>query len=182
MSEDKDNSKQPEITGDVPLDAIRHPDTMYDRTDLSARGILYFLIALTITVTLIHIISWSFVRYFAGNQVRPAPRNAAIVTPAKEAGPRGSPALRFPAPRLQADPVADLNKFRAAEEEHLNGTGWLDRKNGVAYIPIQRAIDRMAQQGLPVRPAPVLPPKANFGSGDGTPAGEGGGTAPLGNK
>lgn len=182
MSEDKDNSKQPDTSGEIPLQEIRHPETMYDRTDLSARGILYFLIALAITVTLIHIISWSFVRYFARNQLTPAPRNAAIVTPAKEAGPRGSPVLQFPAPRLQADPVADLNKFRAAEEQHLNGSGWIDKKSGVAYIPIERAIDMTAQQGLPVRPAPALPPRAQFGSGDGTVAGAGGGTAPLGNK
>ena len=41
---------------------------MYDRSDLSARGIVYFMIALAITVFVIHLISWGMVRYFAGSR------------------------------------------------------------------------------------------------------------------
>ncbi len=90
--------------------------------------------------------------------------------------------LRFPTPRLQPDPVADLNKFRAGEEEQLNTYGWVSQKDGVAHIPIERAIDTISSQGLPVQPPPALPPKAEFGSGNGTAAGAAGGTEPMGNK
>ena len=31
----------------------------------------------------------------------------------------------------------------------LNGYGWVDRKAGIAHIPIERAIDILATTGLP---------------------------------
>jgi len=149
--------------------------TMYDRSDLGARGIVYFMIALAITVLVIHLISWGMVRYLAASRVAPAPRNAAVITPFSQANPQGNPVLRFPAPQLQPDEVADLNKFRAATEEQLN-------TSGAGHIPIEQAIEAVAKNGLPVRPQPALPPRAQFGSGDGTPAGGGGGTEPKGNQ
>jgi hypothetical protein len=42
--------------------------------------------------------------------------------------------------------------MRAAEDKILNGYGWVDREHGVARIPIDRAIDLLAQRGLPARP------------------------------
>jgi len=57
-----------------------------------------------------------------------------------------------PAPRLQTDPVQDLNRLRAAEERTLNSYGWVDRDNGVVHIPIDRAIDTIVAKGLPPKP------------------------------
>jgi hypothetical protein len=148
--------------------------TMYDRSDLSARGIVYFMISLAITVLVIHLISWGMARHFAASGVAPAPRNAAVVTPSQVKA-NGNPALLFPAPQLQPDEYADLDKFRAATEEQLNAAG-------AGRIPIEQAMEAVAKNGLPVRPQPELPPRARFGSGDGTPAGAGGGTEPKGNQ
>lgn len=156
-------------------DKSRPPETMYDRSDLGARGIVYFMIALAITVLVIHLISWGVVRHFAASRVAPAPRNAAVITPSSQASGKGNPALRFPAPQLQPDEVADLDKFRAATEAQLN-------TSGAGHIPIEQAIEAVAKKGLPVRPQLAQPPRAQFGSGDGTPAGGGGGTEPKGNQ
>jgi hypothetical protein len=57
-----------------------------------------------------------------------------------------------PLPRLQPAPISDLKEMRAAEDQILNGYGWVDQTNGVARIPISRAIDLLALRGLPVRP------------------------------
>ena len=175
MSDAENKSRPPETEREIPLAEVRHAETMYDRSDLSARGIVYFMIALAITVFVIHLISWGMERYFAGSRVAPAPRNAAVITPFSQAGRIDNPAQLFPAPQLQPDPVADLNKFRAATEEKLN-------TSDTGHIPIEQAIDAVAKNGLPVRPQPVLPPRARFGSGDGTIAGAGGGTGPKGNQ
>ncbi|MGB9103536.1 MAG: hypothetical protein WCC59_02150 [Terriglobales bacterium] len=175
MSDAKDKSRRPETEREIPLAEVRHPETNYDRSDLSARGIVYFMIALAITVFVIQLISWGMVRYFAGSRVTPAPRNAAVITPFSQVGRVANPALLFPAPRLQANEVGDLNKFRAATEEQLDTAG-------AGHIPIEQAIEAVAKNGLPVRPQPVLPPGARFGSGDGTTAGAGGGTEPKGNQ
>jgi hypothetical protein len=160
------------------LEEVRHPETMYDRSDLSSRAIFVFLVGLAIAIALIHILSWGYLRYSARGQLTPVPRSAAIVTPAKQAGKKGEPTLTFPAPQLQPDPVADQNKFRAGVEEQLNSYGWVDQNRGIVHIPIERAIEIVGQEGLPTRQPPALPPRATFGSGDNTPTGAGGGKEP----
>lgn len=59
-----------------------------------------------------------------------------------------------PRPRaaLQADPTADMKTFAKEEEAALTSYAWLDRANGVAQIPVERAIDLVAERGLPVPP------------------------------
>ena len=52
-----------------------------------------------------------------------------------------------PAPRLQADPRADLEALRARERSTLASYGWVDRDAGVAHIPIDRAIDAIVEEG-----------------------------------
>ena len=42
---------------------------------------------------------------------------------------------------------ADLAKFRAWEDSQLNSYGWVDRTAGVVHIPIERAMEIIAQQG-----------------------------------
>jgi hypothetical protein len=55
----------------------------------------------------------------------------------------------FPEPRLQATPAVDLAKLRAAEDKELKSYGWIDRPAGVVRIPIERAMELIAQRGLP---------------------------------
>ncbi len=62
-----------------------------------------------------------------------------------------------PEPRLQADPILDLRRLRAAEDEQLNTYGWIDRSAGTVRIPIARAMELLAQRGLPTRPQPAPP-------------------------
>ena len=50
-----------------------------------------------------------------------------------------------PQPRLQTEPLGDLAQLRAAEDVALHGYGWVDRQAGIVRIPIERAIDLVAQ-------------------------------------
>jgi hypothetical protein len=56
-----------------------------------------------------------------------------------------------PEPRLQSAPVRDLEELRAFEDAVLQSYGWVDRGAGVMRIPIERAIELLAQRGLPAR-------------------------------
>jgi hypothetical protein len=56
-----------------------------------------------------------------------------------------------PAPRLQTNPTSDLQQLLAAENAKLNSYGWIDKSAGVIRIPIDRAMDLLAQRGLPAR-------------------------------
>lgn len=65
-----------------------------------------------------------------------------------------------PAPRLEEHPWLDLREFREAETRQLESYGWVDRTRGVVKIPIERAMDLIAQRGLPPKASgekPIVP-------------------------
>ncbi len=57
-----------------------------------------------------------------------------------------------PEPRLQQTPRIDLQAIRSREEKLLHQYGWIDRQKGVVRIPVDRAMDLLAERGLPARP------------------------------
>jgi hypothetical protein len=65
-----------------------------------------------------------------------------------------------PLPRLQIYPVKHWKDFQAAERERLTTYGWMDRGTGAVHIPIDRAIELVAERGVaPLPPAPVVVPQ-----------------------
>jgi hypothetical protein len=64
-----------------------------------------------------------------------------------------------PAPRLEVHGDRHWRDFRAAEERRLATYGWMDRSMGAVHLPIERAIDLIAERGVaPLPPAPVTVP------------------------
>lgn len=63
------------------------------------------------------------------------------------ASPALSPAFQPPTPLLEIEPAQDLANFRQREDAQLNSYGWVDRSAGTVHIPIERAMDLMAEQG-----------------------------------
>lgn len=65
-----------------------------------------------------------------------------------------------PQPRLQVYPVRHWKEFQAAEEERLTTYGWMDRSTGAVRVPIDRAIELVAERGLgPLPAAPMAMPE-----------------------
>jgi hypothetical protein len=56
-----------------------------------------------------------------------------------------------PEPRLSVKSGEELAAMRAEETKILNSYDWVDRDKGVVRIPIARAIEIIAQKGLPAR-------------------------------
>jgi hypothetical protein len=54
-----------------------------------------------------------------------------------------------PEPRLQIAPWHDLAAQRAIEDNLLHTYGWADRPTGRARIPIDRAMEILAERGAP---------------------------------
>jgi len=72
--------------------------------------------------------------------------------------PNLDPLERFPKPNLQIDDDhAERTTLLAAQNEKLNSYGWVDRSNGIVQIPIEHAIDLLAQRGLPCRTNGISP-------------------------
>jgi hypothetical protein len=61
----------------------------------------------------------------------------------------GAPLPHYPAPNLQVDTHADLQKFEATELQQLDSAGWVDRAHNVVHIPIDDAMRLVAQRGIP---------------------------------
>jgi hypothetical protein len=53
----------------------------------------------------------------------------------------------FPEPRLQIAPHEDLERLNETNRQTLESYGWVDRSAGVARIPIERAMDIVADRG-----------------------------------
>jgi hypothetical protein len=61
---------------------------------------------------------------------------------------------RFPNPRLQTDDGdQDITDLHAREDLLLDHYSWIDQQQGKVRIPISRAMEMLAQSGLPVAPA-----------------------------
>jgi hypothetical protein len=58
-----------------------------------------------------------------------------------------SPAFHPPGPILEIDSERDLAAFRQREDAQLHSYGWIDRSAGTVHIPIERAMDLMAEDG-----------------------------------
>jgi hypothetical protein len=112
----------------------------HEQSEVDARAIGKFGVGLALGV-----IAAAFLMWFLFDQL--AARNAAHQTPPapmEAANPQKAP----PEPRLEAQPRLDLAKFRASEEELVNSYGWIDPAKGIVRIPISRAMDLVAKEGL----------------------------------
>jgi hypothetical protein len=114
----------------------------HEASDINARAILLFLGALAVVALVIQVALVGLFGYLAMRESR---RDAAAGRAAPEV------ALPAPAPRLQVRPRDDLAALRAEEELLLGHYGWVDPDLGVVRIPIERAIDILAERGLPAR-------------------------------
>ena len=53
-----------------------------------------------------------------------------------------------PEPRVEVAPYQQLQTLRAHEDHVLGSYAWVDQKAGTVRVPIDRAIDMVAQKGL----------------------------------
>jgi hypothetical protein len=117
------------------------PEDRHEHADVNIWAVGRFAIALAILCLVASGLLFGLFRYFTWRDGGPLPPDKLNIDA------RSKP----PAPTLQEQPVTDLREMRAAEDQLLNSYGWIDQAHGVARVPIARAIDMLAQKGLPVR-------------------------------
>lgn len=68
-------------------------------------------------------------------------------------------------PHLQISPSLDFELIRQRQELHLHRYGWVDPVQGIVHIPIDQAMEQIAQMGqLPLELEPALVPPSNASS------------------
>lgn len=66
-----------------------------------------------------------------------------------------------PLPRLQAFPAKDLAEFKTVQLNRAETYGWADKQAGIAHVPVEKAMEMILKNGLPVVLAkPAAAPKA----------------------
>jgi len=146
-----DTKRPAEGEPEVRLPDLEKPENRYEHADVNAWAVGKFGIALALLCGVALLLLVGLFKYFM-SQEAPAPaRTAAINVDARRLPPE---------PRLQVAPTLDLDQMRAAEDKILGSYGWVDRQNGLVRIPIARAMDVLAQRGLPARTTPPPPAAA----------------------
>lgn len=128
-------------------------DAGFEHEDLGTRPIIGFILSLVIAGILIYYIVWGVFHFLDAFDKK----NQQVRTPLVqvESNPRevqDQQVQQFPEPRLEQNERTELNGFRLQEEQRLNSYGWVDEKAGIAHIPIEQAMQLIAQRGLPTTP------------------------------
>lgn len=123
------------------------PFVGHETRDVNVRGILWLAAATAIGTVLVAAGLWLLIqRYQAA---------------ARRADPQLSPLFQAeeppPPPRLQDAPIRDYQEFVREQDQHLDTYGWVDRREGVVRIPIERAMEIVATHGPPKRESSAPP-------------------------
>jgi hypothetical protein len=138
----------------------------YERSDVRVTGIVVFLTALSIFVVVAGALSYGIGKAIDAHMAKedgPKTKWSSQVDVRQLGNMPNNPEMQnklaemtqqFPAPRVQTDDgnqdVADLH---AREDLLLEHYSWADQSQGKVRIPIERAIQLLAQRGLPVAAA-----------------------------
>jgi hypothetical protein len=130
-----------------------HAGVGFEREDLGSKPVFGFIISLVIVGILLYYIIWGIFDFLdAFDKKNQQTRSPLIQVETNTRDVRAEKIQRFPQPRLEENERTELDGFRYGEEEKLNSYGWVDEKAGVAHIPIKRAMQLIAQRGLPTTP------------------------------
>ena len=142
---------------EIRAEHFQNPDPTHETGDINVRGIFMFMLVLAVGTVILCIAVYGFMygmdRQFASTEAK--------------ASPIADPNRKPPEPLLQPFPgasrgeVPDFGEYIAAKEQRLHSYGWVDQNTGTVHIPIEKAIDVIAQKGLPQRPLPTGPGSPN---------------------
>jgi hypothetical protein len=134
---------QPEEPQQMP--DLTNPAERHERRDVDVYAIGKYGIALALLCIFSFLLLIGVFKFFLSQEAaQPKIFRPNAITDARKQPPE---------PRLQELPPTDLQAFRAAEDQILHSYGWIDQEKGIVRIPVDKAIDLLAQRGLPSRPA-----------------------------
>ncbi len=123
-----------------------HDIVGHEETDAEIGPLVRFAIFLTVVTLVAAALTVGFYKYLDARErsekARRYPLTAGITRPLP------------PPPRLQTFPFDDVKGLRREEDKLLDRYTWVDKNAGTVRIPVDRAIELLAEKGLPHRAAP----------------------------
>jgi hypothetical protein len=157
------------MTNDIhPEKTNGHAD--YERRDIGVRPVYYFLgglvVALVVTYLVVNVFFHVLEKRSQADQTPVSPLAAKAPTDTRRLPPEYKTnsegadyekylRKNFPEPQLETNERTELNTIRQHEEDTLSTYGYVDENAGTVRIPIDRAMDLLAQRGLPTRTQPA---------------------------
>src|SRR5579884_2562584 len=105
----------------------------HEHKEADVRLILYTVVGLVLSVVVVCLVVWGAFNIFKFQAGGSAQRLNAFANPAQLP----------PEPRLLVHPWEQLQQLRAREDDILNNYRWVDQKNGVVHIPIEKAMEQV---------------------------------------
>ena len=152
----------------------------YEKSDVGIRGILVFLVAIAIFTVVIGVFAFGFGKLLNAKVKQddgPGNKWSKSVDVRSLGNLPSNPALQdkmaeltqnFPTPKVQTDDGnQDVANLHAREDILLEHYTLVEGSQGKVRIPIERAMELIAQRGLPVAPATQA---STTMAGDGNPA------------
>jgi len=140
----------------------------YEPTDVQPAGILVFLTALGVLVAVIGVVTYWLGGYFNGHMAKddgPTSKWVKTVDVRPLGNMASSPDMQkklseltqgFPGPKVQTDDgLQDMVDLHQREDLLLDHYSWANQAQGKVRIPIERAMELIAERGLPVAAKPV---------------------------
>jgi len=148
-------------------DLKSRPAPEHNVDDINVWGIVKFAVGLLIIVIVAYIGLYGVLKAFERERLAAEARPPLMARGPEERLP--------PTPRLQVMPGSG-SEFKSAdyemkqmldeEEKTLESYGWLNKDAGIVRIPIDVAMERIVEKGLPSRPAaPAAPGGTESGPG-----------------
>jgi len=138
----------------------------YERSDVGITGIVVFITALAVFVAVAGVLCYGIGKVLnarMNKQDGPTSKWSKTVDVRQLGNMPSSPELQnkmaevtqsFPTPRVQTDEGnQDIADLHAREDLLLENYTWVDESKGTVRIPIERAMELIAERGLPVAPA-----------------------------
>jgi len=119
-----------------------HPERRHEERDMNVSAVALFAVSLVVALTIVHYLAVVMFCHLASQPSSYLPPTPLVASREKSVGPR-----------LLVDQALDMKKLRSSEESVLNSYDWVDRDQGIVRIPIDRAIELLAQRGIPTNGA-----------------------------
>jgi hypothetical protein len=122
----------------------RNPHVHHEPGDVNAHVLTKFGLTMGGLIIVFLFGLWGLFQYFVKHEAELAlPASPSALVNAQK---------QPPLPRLQPYPQRDMRELRANEDRLLHQYAWVDPDKGIVKIPIDRAMDLIAQRGLPAVP------------------------------
>jgi hypothetical protein len=121
----------------------------HEHSDVDIRAIIKYTVILLGSLGVVQLLLWGVFKIL---ESRADHADAAITV-----SPLADTAWNASGPQLQVDPVTDRIILQHRADSVLHTYGWIDKGTGTVRIPIEKAIDLVAEEGLPSRKEPFQP-------------------------